>query len=388
MTRLKTYATNPIERALPGDAYPYYALEHIESGTGRLLPDAEIAPADDETAVLHMPGDVRFGRLRPYLAKSLLMGDRGGGSGELLVLRPREGVDSQFLHYVTLSKPFIEWAEATAYGVKMPRTNWSSIANFPCTFPPLDQQKRIVKLIVGEIERIDSVLNEQSRVLALQRERLEAWRESAFGNRGDVEWTPLHRLVDPARPVVYGIVQAGPEVADGVPYIKTGDVENLEIESLSRTSPEIDSLYRRAHVHPGDIVVAMRASIGAAVRIPIELPVANLTQGTARFAPAVGINGEWLLHAFRTKSVQEQAMVRSVGSTFRTLNIWDLRRLPIPTPPPAIRDELARAAKDHERRLRELESATAFQRAALCEHRVALVTTAVTGGPDTLDQVA
>src|SRR5207244_1031530 len=113
----------------------------------------------------------------------------------------------------------------------------------------------------------------------------------------------------------------------------------------------------RAHVHPGDVVVAMRASIGAAVRIPAELPVANLTQGTARLAPAEDVNGEWLLHAFRTKAVQEQAGVRAVGSTFRTLNIWDLRRLSVPPPPRPVQDSLASQAREQELRLRQIENA-------------------------------
>ena len=137
MTRLKGYVSNPVE---PGgeDSQPFVALEYIESGTGRLLPGTELQEKSDATAVAHQRGDVRFGKLRPYLAKSLLMDAPGIGSGELLVLRPRpDALDSRFLWYLTLSKPFLEWAEVTSYGVKMPRTNWTLLGSWDAWIPGL-----------------------------------------------------------------------------------------------------------------------------------------------------------------------------------------------------------------------------------------------------------
>ncbi|MCP4306161.1 MAG: hypothetical protein GY788_15050 [bacterium] len=197
--------------------------------------------------------------------------------------------------------------------------------------------------------------------------------------RGGVRWVPLMHLTDPHRPIVYGIVQAGEEVPHGVPYIKTGDLNDLRPEVLSRTSREIDQAYRRARVCPGDIVMAMRASIGLCVVVPESLPRANLTQGTARIAPADGIPVRWLYHALGTHAVQERCDLEAVGTTFRTLNIWSLRRIPIPV---VDTDHLAETAarmdeREHatERTLRTMDE----QVDLLVEHRQALITAAVTG---------
>jgi type I restriction enzyme S subunit len=196
-------------------------------------------------------------------------------------------------------------------------------------------------------------------------------------------WTPLQHLTDPYRPIVYGIVQAGEGVPDGVPYIKTGDLTNFRPQLLSRTSKEIDRAYKRARVVPGDIVIAMRASIGLSVVIPPDLPVANLTQGTARVAPRQNINLRWLFHALRSRAVQEQCDVRAVGTTFRTLNIWDLRRIAVPTPPSfAAQEALADVLDVAESRLTALTAALETQSALLRERRQALITAAVSGQLD------
>jgi type I restriction enzyme S subunit len=196
------------------------------------------------------------------------------------------------------------------------------------------------------------------------------------------------RLTDPLRPIVYGIVQAGPDIPDGVPYIKTGDVADLDPQRLSRTSKAIDATYRRARVGPGDIVIAMRASIGLPVVVPESLPTANLTQGTARVAPASGVHGPWLYQVLRTTLVQSQCRIRAVGTTYLTLNIWELRRVLIPTPPRAKQQALAFDVDHLEEQTDTAVCLRDRQEELLLERRQALITAAVTGQIDVSDEAA
>ena len=52
----------------------------------------------------------------------------------------------------------------------------------------------------------------------------------------------IDHLNDPLRPVMYGIVLAGPNFPGGVPIIKGGDVKpgRLSSDLLARTDPAID----------------------------------------------------------------------------------------------------------------------------------------------------
>jgi type I restriction enzyme S subunit len=264
--------------------------------------------------------------------------------------------------------------------VRTPRINPEDLGDIRVALPSLEEQRHIADFLDAETARIGRMVSARRSQMALLDEGLDSIRDQLFGSPSpDSVPTPLMYLTDPYRPIVYGIVQAGPEVPDGVPYIKTGDLNRLHPTSLSRTSPEIHAQYRRAAVKPGDIVMAMRASIGAVAVVPPGLREANLTQGTARIAPAQGVSGQWLLQALQTRRVREQCDVRAVGSTFRTLNIWDLRRINVNAVSEEKQNVVVKRFSVHAARHALILEATQRQVSLLTERRQALITAAVTG---------
>lgn len=145
---------------------------------------------------------------------------------------------------------------------------------------------------------------------------------------------PLKRFVDPSRPITYGIVQAGDNVPDGVPYIRPIDMTDHdgipEPERLPRTSQAIAATYSRSEVRSGDLIVSIGPSFGKVMIVPDELNGANLTQGTARVAPAAGINGRWLYWALQSSLARSYWSSAVGGATFRALNLGPLTATPLP----------------------------------------------------------
>ncbi|WP_433651540.1 restriction endonuclease subunit S [Micromonospora zamorensis] len=266
--------------------------------------------------------------------------------------------------------------------VRTPRINAEDLGDIRVSLPSVDEQRRIADFLDGETSRIDNLFATRRRQMSLLDERLDAERERLLVQDPVTRPVPLMHLTNPVRPIVYGIVQAGPEDPLGVPYIKTGDLPELVVGSLSRTSPEIHKQFKRAAVRPGDIVMAMRASIGTVAVVPPDLPEANLTQGTARIAAASGVSVDWLLQALQTRTALEQYNTRAVGTTFRTLNIWDLRRILIPTVPEIEQATLASRITDIMVDYRRLRSLTEKQLHLMTERRQALIAAAVTGQID------
>jgi type I restriction enzyme S subunit len=310
-------------------------------------------------------------------------------SPDYLVIRPIiEEVDARFLAYLMKSAWFVSEMTSRIRGigsvdvgnVRTPRINEEDLGRISVQLAPRKSQGLIADYLDRETSRIDALIAARLRIAKLLNDRFTSEREALLVINAIVRWIPLHHLTDPARPIVYGIVQAGEEYPGGVPYIKTGDLSELDPATLSKTDPAIDQAYRRARVHPGDIVVAMRASIGAAVQVPPDLPTANLTQGTARVAPCRGVNGRWLLHAFRTLAVQEQCAVRAVGTTYMTLNIWDLRRVRIPTPVDlSLCEALAEEMDARVTKRDQVAGALELEMSLLRERRQAVITAAVLG---------
>lgn len=221
--------------------------------------------------------------------------------------------------------------------------------------PPLPEQRRIADIlstIDEQIQQTDGtvtktqelkhgVLNEliprgideQNKIRSSPEKDPEAYEEVRRCNIPS-KWSvsSLQDICD--EDVTYGIVQAGPHVEDGVPYIKTGDMTNgeLNVEDLSRTSEEIAEDYSRSEIQTGELVITIRATVGDVKQVPPELDGANLTQGTARISPDDSINNRYLLWAIRSNLVQSLIDARTKGSTFNEITLGTLRKVPIPHP--------------------------------------------------------
>lgn len=165
-----------------GDERPYVALEHVESWTGQLLPGTDlqmVEPAASGMASAE-PGDVLFGKLRPYLAKSWLVDRPIYASTELLCLRPCDMLEPRFLAYLMTTNPLVEWASATSDGTRMPRTSWERLGDFRITLPPLEAQVAIVDRLDLEVAHINTLVLNETELIRLLAERRAALITSAI----------------------------------------------------------------------------------------------------------------------------------------------------------------------------------------------------------------
>ena len=169
------------------------------------------------------------------------------------------------------------------------------------------------------------------------------YKESELG------WIPNEWEVEPLEDVsgsliTYGIVQPGPHVPGGVPFIQTKDLTNgdLDLAVMDRTTVAIADSYKRSAVRSGDIVCGIRATVGVAMEIPPQLDGVNISRGVARISPKSAYNNRFLLWAFRSKGVQDSVQRQVKGTTYAEVTLPALRatRLPVPK-----RDE-----QDHDHR--------------------------------------
>ena len=168
--RLKFLCNNLNEQTSekqPGETY--IALEHVESWTGRIsLPDDEIT--FDSQVKRFQPGDVLFGKLRPYLAKVTRSQTAGVCVGEFLVLRATGDVTADFLEQKLRSKRVIDLINSSTFGAKMPRADWTFIGNLKFAYPSADEQLEILEHIQDKSAEIDQAISRAQREIELMRE--------------------------------------------------------------------------------------------------------------------------------------------------------------------------------------------------------------------------
>ncbi len=133
-------------------------LEHIESGTGRLLGSTSTSDQSSLKSVFQI-GDVLFGKLRAYLRKYWLADRSGVCSTEFWVLSANQRlVTPDFLFQIVSMDKFVETA-STAYGTHMPRADWNVVQNYEVDIPSLEEQTAIAAVISdmdAEIEALEA----------------------------------------------------------------------------------------------------------------------------------------------------------------------------------------------------------------------------------------
>ena len=233
------------------------------------------------------------------------------------------------------------------------------LVTLPMNLPPLEEQRRIAEIL----DTIDATIQASERVIVKKRMELDGLAAHLMSNSSPFqEWDerPLDEWTQPGCPITYGIVQAGPHIANGIPYIRTGDMgTELCINDLLRTSRRIAESYARSRVSEGDIVCAIRATVGKVLVVPPELEGANLTQGTARIAPSPNTDCDCLLWALRSEAVRAQIRAMQKGTTFQELTLHQLRSLAVRLPA-SLSDQRRLAAS-----LRAVEAAIRTDQCAL-----------------------
>jgi type I restriction enzyme S subunit len=235
------------------------------------------------------------------------------------------------------------------------------LATVPIEFPPLTEQERIVKLLdeVDELRKLRGQVDQRTEAL------IPALFHDMFG---DPEHTrlpvrPLVELVLPERPVTYGILKPGPDIEDGVPYVRVLDIKkgHLDVHQLRKTTKQIAEQYRRSILKPGDILVTIRGTVGRTCIVPGELNGANITQDTARLAIIPSIHATYVVEFLNTPWAQSWMSRHMLGQAVKGLNLGDLRKLPVPVPPLPFQQDFAQRVSE----IREMEAAQTASRGHL-----------------------
>ena len=150
----------------------------------------------------------------------------------------------------------------------------------------------------------------------------------------DTPRSALSAVADNRAPIVYGIVQPGPDFPGGVPFVQSRDVGGqIRLDILQKTSPKIAEQYRRSRIAPRDILFSLRANIGQSSLAPPELDGANIARGVARIRVGPSNDPEFIRYALQSPSLQRLIARNANGSTFREISIDELRKLSVPIVP-------------------------------------------------------
>ncbi|MEU2925434.1 restriction endonuclease subunit S [Streptomyces sp. NPDC007251] len=300
--------------------------------------------------------------------------------------RPNAPFNPGFYDYLYRSNPYVMEMTRLSRGI------WSSrLRLYPDVFlsmaipvPPLEEQRAIADYLDRETARIDTLIEEQQRLIEMLRDRRVATVAEVLDG---YEQTQVRRLVDHDRPMTYGILQCGEPVEGGVVYIGPSDIQGEGLspdrDALRTTAPEIASAYKRSVLKGGDVVVSIGPAYGKVAVVSDDLAGANLTQDTVRVAlrPDL-VDTRFFVWALLSRQTAEYWDYQIMGATFRRLNLGTLARTPVPLPAVHEQRRIAAYLDEQTAKIDTLIAETERFIELSRERRSALITAAVTGQID------
>lgn len=360
----------------------YIGLEHIPERAIRIEKVGN-TQAIRGMCVRFCEGDILFGKLRPNLRKSVLAPVEGLGSTEILVLRPKPGIDPSFAGHVLRSETVFSEAERLTEGTRMPRTSWKTLSGIEVFAP---SEPRAQKLIADILDAIDDAILETdaliSKLLLIHQglvhdlttlgvsekgeirhaDQAEKFRETDLGTL-PVSWS-VESIGRMANDLTLGTAARGAN--DGKVQLRLLKMGNLGWDTLDTSTCELIDVERVVHwrdavLLDGDLLFNTRNTpelVGktAAYDQDDHGTVCDNNILRIRF-PAEKMDGRFAAAYMANGLGKSRLLALATGTTSVAAIYWrDLRDFKLPVPPREERVEIVRrlqVSRDRIRRERE-----------------------------------
>ncbi|MCC7419305.1 MAG: restriction endonuclease subunit S [Planctomycetaceae bacterium] len=267
-------------------------------------------------------------------------------------------------------------------------------------FPPFDEQSTIARFLSRETGKIDALVTEQRRLIELLKEKRQAVISHAVTKGlnprapmkpSGIEWlgdVPQHWGFGPLKrfwEVVDCKHVTVPFFDDGYPVASVMEVRtfDLDLSRVLRTSEEYFQLLISGGRQPkgGDVIYCRNtANTGTSAYVGTDEPIA-IGQDVVLIKSRAQ-NGRYLNYILHGDSMGEQLATYMVGSTFKRINVADIRELIVTCPPKEEQDEIVRYIEAETSTFDRLIADADRGIELLQERRTALISAAVTGKID------
>ncbi|MBR1199325.1 restriction endonuclease subunit S [Bradyrhizobium sp. AUGA SZCCT0158] len=330
--------------------------------------------------------------------RTALVGETGIITSAYLATAPT-GIDPRYLSYLLraydLQKVFYSMGGGLRQGMR-----FSDVKRLPILLPSEREQVAISDFLDRETAKIDALVEEQQRLIGLLEEKREivnshgvtkGLNPAALMKNAGAEWlgdVPAHwrvvalkRLIPRGVSISYGIVQPGEAQDEGVPFVQTSNMsdEDFAIANLQKTTPEIAAMYPRSCLAGGEVILGIRASIGACHVVPDLLKGCNLSRGVARIECDSSMLSEYLVLYLRSANVARYWGLARQGTTFNEVSIETVRNALVTVPPKDEQEQIVSVVTAQLRQFTSILNEAKRTIELLMERRAALVSAAVTG---------
>lgn len=326
------------------------------------------------------------------------------------VCRSRVGLSNAFyygrlLRYMALSG----FIDSLAKGIRERSTEfrWADAGNVYLPVPPIEEQSAIATFLDHETAKIDALIAEQEKLIALLAEKRQAVVSHAV-TRGlnlnapmkdsGVPWLgeiPAHWKVTRLKYATCLIVDCPHETpvydSDGdYKVIRTADISAGQLDSSAMyavTESEYLNRIRRQALRKDDIVYGREGERwGFAAQVPLD-DTYCLGQRMMQFRASQSFCARYLMWQLNSMTTYRQGQMDTVGATSPHVNVATIRNYVLVEPPLDEQRKISKFLDTETIKLDTLRNQVERTIELLKERRSALIAAAVTGQIDVRDVV-
>lgn len=200
-------------------------------------------------------GDILISNIRPYFKKIWYATWDGGCSGDVLVIRAKQGISSRYLYTILSDDRFFTYSMASSKGTKMPRGDKESIMKYSIPDFNPEEQGKISKIVfdINDKIRINNGINDN--LYEQMYSIYKSWFELYEKNNGVKPDSWIRASIYEITNVIYGSPFSSKlfnEEKNGRPIIR---IRDLKSQNFNTYTPEIHP--KGYLLQKGDIVVGM-----------------------------------------------------------------------------------------------------------------------------------
>lgn len=102
----------------------------------------------------------------------------------------------------------------------------------------------------------------------------------------------------------------------------------------------IEKRYMRTRLEGGEVLLTLVGTTGQSAVVPKEMAGWNIARAVAVIRPKPEVGANWINICLRTKDVQQFLDERATTTVQKTLDLGDVREIPIPVPPKDIKENI------------------------------------------------
>jgi type I restriction enzyme S subunit len=352
-----------------------------------------------------LTGDVLICRLADPVGRACLAPDLGIKmitSVDVCILKPREVIIPKYLVYALSSDSYLGYLDITARGSTRQRVSREQLSGIGVPLPSLIEQRSIVGILDSETARLDGLIEKKRRLLGLLKEKRQAMISQAVTKGLDpnapmqysgIEWlgaVPAHWEVSGLKRfwrVIDCKHLTAEFVEEGVPLASIREVQSrfVALENAKQTT----NYYYQQLIEggrkplPGDLIFSRNATVGEVAQVADWHPPFSMGQDVCLLRKhSADYSSDYLQFALRSSVVVEQLINLMVGSTFKRVNVEEIRNLIVPMPPVKEQANISVFIIRETHKLDELMAKIEAQIEKIQEYRQALISAAVTGKID------